>query len=225
MAAGGMAAGGMAAGGMAAGDLTDAEWELVGPLRPPARGRPGRPGHANRPILDGILWRAREGARWRAVPGRYGKWNTVWRRFARWRGLGWACSRRSSPLSPAAARPRSACRSSTAPSSAPTSTPPAPRGAARPSAGPLPGRVLDQAAPALRRARAAVGPRPRARRGARDPRLRGPGRGSRPGHALPDRRHGLRRRLAAAGAAAARRLAGDPAQPGPQGADRARPRA
>ena len=73
---------------MAAGDLTDAEWELVGPLLPRERGRPGRPGHENRPILDGILWRAREGARWRAIPERYGKWNTVWRRFARWRDLG-----------------------------------------------------------------------------------------------------------------------------------------
>src|SRR3712207_8707242 len=30
-------------GGMAAGDLTDAEWELVGPLLPRDRGRPGRP--------------------------------------------------------------------------------------------------------------------------------------------------------------------------------------
>jgi transposase len=70
------------------GDLTDAEWELVGPLLPRERGRPGRPGHEDRPILDGILWRAREGARWRAVPERYGKWNTVWRRFARWRDLG-----------------------------------------------------------------------------------------------------------------------------------------
>src|SRR5215213_5799052 len=73
---------------MVAGDLTDAEWELVGPLLPPERRRPGWPGHDNRRLLDGILWRAREGARWRAVPTRYGKWNTVWRRFARWRDLG-----------------------------------------------------------------------------------------------------------------------------------------
>ena len=73
---------------MAAGDLTDAEWDLVGPLLPPERGRPGRPGHDNRPILNGILWRAREGARWRSIPERYGRWNSVWRRFARWRDLG-----------------------------------------------------------------------------------------------------------------------------------------
>ena len=70
---------------MASGDLTDAEWELIGPLL--AMGR-GRPGHEDRRLLDGILWRAREGARWRAMPERYGKWNTVWRRFARWRDLG-----------------------------------------------------------------------------------------------------------------------------------------
>ena len=70
---------------MARGDLTDAEWELVGPLLAAERGRPG---HENRRHLDGILWRAREGASWRAIPERYGKWNTVWRRFARWRDLG-----------------------------------------------------------------------------------------------------------------------------------------
>ena len=70
---------------MASGDLTDAEWDLVGPLLSAGRGRPGR---ENRRILDGILWRAREGARWRSVPERYGRWNTVWRRFARWRDLG-----------------------------------------------------------------------------------------------------------------------------------------
>ena len=70
---------------MASGDLTDAEWELIGPLLSTERGRPG---HGNRRLLDGILWRAREGAGWRAIPERYGKWNTVWRRFARWRDLG-----------------------------------------------------------------------------------------------------------------------------------------
>src|SRR5918911_2382346 len=70
---------------MAAGDLTNAEWDLIGPLLSMERGRPGR---EDRRHLDGILWRAREGARWRAVPERYGKWNTVWRRFARWRDLG-----------------------------------------------------------------------------------------------------------------------------------------
>ena len=73
---------------MAAGDLTDAAWELVGPLLPRERGRPGRPALDNRTLLDGILWRAREGARWRAVPERYGRWNSVWRRFARWRDPG-----------------------------------------------------------------------------------------------------------------------------------------
>ena len=70
---------------MASGDLTNAEWDPVGPLLAAGRGRPGR---ENRRILDGILWRAREGARWRSVPERYGRWNTVWRRFARWRDLG-----------------------------------------------------------------------------------------------------------------------------------------
>jgi transposase len=70
---------------VASGDLTDAEWDLVGPLLSTGRGRPGR---EIRRHLDGILWRAREGARWRTIPERYGKWNTVWRRFARWRDLG-----------------------------------------------------------------------------------------------------------------------------------------
>ena len=70
---------------MASGDLTDAEWELIGPLL--ATGR-GRPGHESRRHLDGILWRAREGARWRAIPERYGERGTVRRRLARRRALG-----------------------------------------------------------------------------------------------------------------------------------------
>ena len=73
---------------MAAGDLTDPEWELIWPLLPRAGGRSSKLEHDSRRVLDGIVWRAREGARWRAIPERYGKWNSVWRRFARWRDLG-----------------------------------------------------------------------------------------------------------------------------------------
>jgi transposase len=69
-------------------ELTDAEWALIAPLLPAERGRPGRPSLDNRTMLDAMLWLAREGARWRALPERFGRWNTVWRRFSRWAGLG-----------------------------------------------------------------------------------------------------------------------------------------
>jgi transposase len=39
-------------------------------------------------FLDALLWMTGEGARWRALPERFGPWNTVWRRFARWRDQG-----------------------------------------------------------------------------------------------------------------------------------------
>ena len=70
---------------MARGDLTGAERRLVGPLLAMGRGRPGR---ESRRRLDGIPWRAREGAGRRAIPERYGRWSTVRRRFARRRDLG-----------------------------------------------------------------------------------------------------------------------------------------
>jgi transposase len=41
---------------MAAGDLTDAEWELVGPFLVRKHGWPGQPRRDSRRMLDGILW-------------------------------------------------------------------------------------------------------------------------------------------------------------------------
>lgn len=40
---------------MGRGDLLDAEWDLIGPLLPPERGRWARPAGDNRRILNGML--------------------------------------------------------------------------------------------------------------------------------------------------------------------------
>jgi transposase len=65
--------------------IDDAAWALIAPFLRPERGRACRPSLDNRRVLEGIVWIARTGAPWRDLPERFGTWNTVWRRFARWR--------------------------------------------------------------------------------------------------------------------------------------------
>ncbi|RYH96776.1 MAG: transposase, partial [Acetobacteraceae bacterium] len=38
----------------------------------------------NRPFFEGMMWMARTGSQWRQLPGEYGKWNSVFRRYRRW---------------------------------------------------------------------------------------------------------------------------------------------
>ncbi len=74
--------------GMNRRDLTNEQWEPLGPLLPPQKPKTGRPAADHRTILNGILWILRTGAPWRDLPECYGPWRTVASRFYRWRKAG-----------------------------------------------------------------------------------------------------------------------------------------
>ena len=66
--------------------VTDAQWATIEPLLPrmPRTARGGRPWASHRPVVDGILWVLKTGARWRDLPAEYPSPSTCWRRLKRW---------------------------------------------------------------------------------------------------------------------------------------------
>ena len=72
-------------------ELTDAAWAVIEPLLPPSPERRGRPWRDHRMVVNGILWVLATGVPWRDAPERYGPWQTLYERFARWTDDGtWA---------------------------------------------------------------------------------------------------------------------------------------
>ena len=65
-------------------EITDEKWERIKDLLPGKKTDPGRTAEDNRRFINGVLWIARSGAPWRDLPERYGKWNSVFKRFNRW---------------------------------------------------------------------------------------------------------------------------------------------
>ncbi|GAA2215900.1 hypothetical protein GCM10009850_113680 [Nonomuraea monospora] len=64
-------------------DLTDAEWDRVACLLPQGGLHPGRTTD-DRTVINGLLYQARTGVRWRSLPDRYGCWVTIYKRHRRW---------------------------------------------------------------------------------------------------------------------------------------------
>ena len=72
-------------------EITDEEWERLRPLLPAATPKRGGRWRDHGQVLNGILFRTRAGIPWRDLPERYGPWETVYKRFARWEADGtWA---------------------------------------------------------------------------------------------------------------------------------------
>ena len=65
-------------------ELTDAQWKMIKDFLPGKAGDPGRTAEDNRLFVNAVVWMARTGAPWRDLPERFGKWNSVFKRFDRW---------------------------------------------------------------------------------------------------------------------------------------------
>lgn len=64
--------------------LSDAQWAIIEPFTLGKKSDPGQTGREPRLFIEAVLWIVRTGAQWRELPGEFGKWNSVFKRFRRW---------------------------------------------------------------------------------------------------------------------------------------------
>jgi putative transposase len=68
--------------------LRDDQWERIAPLLPGKATDCGVTARDNRLFLEAVFWIARTGAPWRDLPAEFGRWHSVYMRFARWADKG-----------------------------------------------------------------------------------------------------------------------------------------
>ena len=64
--------------------ITDAVWKKVYKIILDTPGIYAKQEELTRQFVEGVLWICRSGAQWRFLPGEYGEWNSVFKRFRRW---------------------------------------------------------------------------------------------------------------------------------------------
>lgn len=64
--------------------ISDAQWGIIEPFCLGKKSDPGQTGRDPRLFMEAVLWIVRTGAQWRELPGEFGKWNSVFKRFRRW---------------------------------------------------------------------------------------------------------------------------------------------
>ena len=68
--------------------LTDDEWSALKAALDVVRSRRRRPMKDERQTVEAVVWRLRNGAKWRAVPAELGPWHRAANLHARWSTLG-----------------------------------------------------------------------------------------------------------------------------------------
>ena len=63
--------------------MTEEDWSVVLAVFDAAQSSRGEPGHDDRKFLEAVHYFTVHNITWRALPGEFGKWNSIWKRF--WR--------------------------------------------------------------------------------------------------------------------------------------------
>jgi transposase len=66
-------------------ELTPEQFAVIEPILPKQRGNVS---HDNLNVINGILYVAEHGCKWRGLPKRFGKWHTIYTRMSRWSKAG-----------------------------------------------------------------------------------------------------------------------------------------